>query len=306
MKIAIIGLGHVGSTSAYTVLLRGIADVISLFDVDEKKVQGCLYDLEHASIVLGRKTIIKAGKYQELKDYDFIIVTAGTKPNNTSSRSAGMYTAYNIVSSIATEVKKSGFKGYAIILSNPLDVMTYTFYKFSGLDRNHVIGTGTLLDNARYISILSKKLDVSPNNIEGYVIGEHGELSTILFSSTKIGNIFLEDYLKENHIDVLSFEKEVTDEVISIGFTIVQLQGYTHYGVASSACDIVEKIIEDKFISLPVSIIVDDIAISKVVSLNNSFITEDKIALSLKEKEIFVEAEKKIREQILLLGGLHG
>ncbi len=267
---AVIGLGYVGKTIAYSITKENLFDEIYLIDINDKLVEGEVKDLNDGSF-LSYKTNIKKGKYSDLIDnnVEFIFIAAGLAQGGFKSRLEQTDAALKIFDSILKEIQKVNYNGFIIVASNPVDILTYYTTKYlSYIDNKKIIGTGTLLDTNRYKNILGEKLNVDPRDIDGFVLGEHGAGAVPLFDSTKIKGFLLNDYLKENSINI--DRNEIEDEVKKRGFYILQEKGSTYYGVSECASFIVKNIIDDKNINLSLSVLAPskDFAYSYLVNLN--------------------------------------
>lgn len=254
----VIGCGHVGSTAAYSLILKKLVQEIHLLDVNETLLLGAINDLRHSAIFQDIK--VDKGTYENLNEYDYVIITAGPSQSlaGGATRLNGLKKADQIVKTIADNFKNSGYKGYVIIASNPLDLMTYAFWKYSDLSKKQIIGTGTLLDTVRYHSILAEKFSIDSQKISGPVLGEHGESSFIVGSKTVVSNESLSSYLKQKNIPYDAFISEINDEVKKIGFDIVSTQGATYYGIGNTIATIIEALESDGETILPLSTVVSD------------------------------------------------
>ena len=251
-KIVIAGAGNVGEAIGYTLMLRKQASEIVFVDINEARAQGSALDIKHGTAFL-HEDIIRSGGYEECADADIIIVAAGVarKPGQTRLDLA------KINVGIACDITKSIMK-YAkdpmiVVVSNPVDIMTYTITKESGLNPNQVIGTGTSLDTARFRCLIGEKCKVSVNDINAYIIGEHGDSQVSLWSKVNIGGEDLDAYLEHNP-EIGPFDKAAIDrEVCTSGANIISKKGATFYGVAMATSKIVDAILDDQRTVIPVS-----------------------------------------------------
>ena len=255
-KALIIGCGHVGSTAAYSLILKNLVQEIFLLDVNESLLFGAINDLRHSAVFQNIK--VQKGSYKDLNAYDYIIITAG--PSQTLSGGAtrlnGLFKADQIIKNIAENFKSSDYKGYVILASNPLDLMTYAFWKYSGLSKKQIIGTGTLLDTIRYLAILAEKFDIPTGAISGLVLGEHGESSFVVGSKTTLFDKSLKQFLDERAISYDDFISDINKEVKKSGFDIVSTQGATYYGIGNTIATIIEALETEQERILPLSTIV--------------------------------------------------
>ena len=186
-KVVLIGTGFVGMSMAYTMLNRGGVNELVLIDIDKNKTEGEEMDLNHGMSFAPQKMIIKAGDYDECKDAQVIVITAGIAQKPGQTRLELAETNAKIIKDITKKIMNSGFNGIIIVASNPVDLMTYVVAKVSGLPTNQVFGSGTVLDTARLRYILSDYFNVSSKNIHAYIMGEHGDSSFIPWNHAYVG-----------------------------------------------------------------------------------------------------------------------
>lgn len=167
-KIAIIGAGLVGSTTAFNLITQGVCDEILMIDINKEKAYGEVMDLNHCIEYLNRNTKVVTGEYKDCKDVDIVVITAGPPPKPGQSRLDTLELSAKITESIVNPIMESGFKGYFIIVSNPVDIIAHYVYKISQLPKNHIIGTGTSVDSARLKNFIGELLNVDPRSVEGY------------------------------------------------------------------------------------------------------------------------------------------
>ena len=192
-KISIIGAGSVGSTIAYTLSNEDIASEIVLIDINKKKVEGEVMDIAQGTCFRDPVSII-AGEYEDAKDSDIVIITSGIARKPGQTRIELTQTNVNILKSITPEIVKAAPNAIYIIVSNPVDIMTYVFTKISGLPENQILGSGTMLDSARLRCGLSEHLNIAQKNIHAYVFGEHGDTSFIPWSGAYVSGVSLDEY----------------------------------------------------------------------------------------------------------------
>jgi len=240
-KITIIGAGSVGATIAYTLSSETMVSEIVLIDINKEKVEGEVMDIVQGTFFRDSISII-AGNYEDAKDSDIVIITSGIARKPGQTRIELAQTNVNIMKSIAPEIAKAAPNAFYIIVSNPVDVMTYVFTKISGIPENQIIGSGTTLDTARLRHGLSEQLGVAQKNIDAYVFGEHGDTSFILWSAARVNGLPLEEYLST--MNQCSKEPKVLDKeemityVRKSGGKIIANKGATFYAVAVSVCHI--------------------------------------------------------------------
>jgi L-lactate dehydrogenase len=223
-SIGIIGMGWVGSSTAISILQRGICNELLLFDLKPGLAEGEALDLNHGSSYYPTSNV-KSANISEMKHCSIIVITAGRGGKINETRLELIKDNITIAKSISEELK--GYKGILIIVSNPVDVLTYYYQKFSGLPASRVIGTGTMLDTARIREIIGKKLDVSPQNIHAQVVGEHGESGTIIWSSASIGGINLRKWKGWK----TAYEEEIENQVKKAAQEIIKRKGSTNHAI---------------------------------------------------------------------------
>lgn len=248
-KVAIIGLGHVGATTAYTLVSRDLVDELVLFDKHEKIVTSQYKDLKDGQVGLNSHVKVMRPSISELKDTDIVIFSAGKI--SVQHGSGNRFDELNYTKKVAEEwgpkLKEAGFNGILIDITNPCDVITRHLQELSGLPKNHVFGTGTSLDTARMKQAVSDKLGIHPNSVHGYVLGEHGESQFVPWTSVRVENTILSDRLDNEEQDAL--EKQAKQNGVDIFFG----KGFTSYGIANQAALIVQTVLSDSKKIMPVS-----------------------------------------------------
>ncbi len=238
-KITIIGAGSVGSTIAYTLSNQDIASEIVLIDINKEKVDGEVMDIVQGTCFRDPISIV-AGDYADAKDSDIVIITSGIARKPGQTRLELTQTNVNILKSITPQIVKEAPKALYVIVSNPVDVMTYVFTKISGLPENQVIGSGTLLDTARLRFGLSEYLNVAQKNIHAYVFGEHGDTSFVPWSCAEVSGAELDEFMnmmKKNGKLPEDLDKEgMVEYVHKSGGQIIARKGATFYAVSVSVC----------------------------------------------------------------------
>ena len=236
-KITIIGAGSVGSTIAYTLANQDIASEIVMIDINKNKVEGEVMDIIQGTYFRNPISIV-AGEYEDAKDSDIVIITSGIARRPGQTRLELAQTNVNILKSITPEIVKAAPNAKYIIVSNPVDVMTYVFHKVSGLPENQIIGSGTVLDTARLRCGLSEHFGVAQKNVHAYVFGEHGDSSFVPWSSACISAIPIDKYpavMKASGVDVEPIDKEAMIEYVrKSGGKIIANKGATFYAVSAS------------------------------------------------------------------------
>lgn len=256
-KVAIIGCGMVGATTAYTLMQHGLFSEMVLVDVNKERAEGEAMDINHG-MTFASPMDIYAGDYDDIMDAAIIVVTAGAgqKPGETRldlvKKNAG------ILGTIIPEIAKRNYQGILLIVANPVDILTHVAQKMSGLPRNRVFGSGTVLDTARLKFLLGRHLNVDNRNIEAYIIGEHGDSEIPVWSSANVGGVPIHDFCEMrgfyNHEKAM---EEIANGVKNSAYEIIRKKKATYYGIAMGVQRICEAIVRDEKSILPVSIYLD-------------------------------------------------
>ena len=238
-KITIIGAGSVGATIAYTLSGQDIASELVLIDINKEKVKGEVMDIEQGTCFRDPISIV-AGDYADAKDSDIVIITSGIARKPGQTRIELTQTNVNILKEITPEIVKAAPNALYIIVSNPVDIMTYVFTKISGLPENQIIGSGTILDSARLRCGLSEHFQVAQRNIHAYVYGEHGDTSFVPWSAARIAGVNVDDYYEiaekfGKKIEELDKEAMLT-YVQKSGGQVIANKGATFYAVTRGVC----------------------------------------------------------------------
>ena len=293
-KITIIGSGAVGSTIAYTLTTLGLASEIVIIDINGEKALGEALDIRQGTPFCSPCNIY-AGLYCDAVDSDIVIITCGIARKPGQSRLDLAQTNVNILKSITPEITKYAPNAIYVIVSNPVDVLTYAFTKFSGIPEERIIGSGTILDTARLRARISEYYRVNQQNIHAYVLGEHGDTAVVPWSIANISNVPVEDYgnsLKNNDGFYPEFKKnEVEDFVRKSGGRVIRRKGATYYAVSMSVCHLCKCLLSGIDTSLTVSTMVHgeyglhDVALSLVNVVGKNGI-HGKIMVPLTDAEI--------------------
>ena len=245
-KITIIGAGSVGSTIAYTLAHDEIASEIVLIDINKEKVEGDVMDIEQGTCFRSPVSLV-AGDYADAKDSDIVIITSGIARKPGQTRIELTQTNVNILKSITPQIVKEAPDAKYIIVSNPVDIMTYVFTKISGLPENQIMGSGTILDTARLRYGLSEHFKVAQGNIHAYVFGEHGDTSFIPWTGAYISGLSTDEYyeeMKAHGKDVKPLDKEAMLEYVQkSGGKVIAKKGATFYAVSATVCQLVGLIL---------------------------------------------------------------
>lgn len=251
-KIMLVGTGFVGMSFAYSLLSEKGIDELVLVDVNADKAKGEQMDLSDGLLYANTKMKITAGSYADAADTNIVVLTAGAAQKPGQSRLELVKINANITKGVCEELKKNHFNGLLVVANNPVDIMTYVAWKTSGLPKNHVIGSGTVLDTARLRHALSERLGFADSNIHAYIMGEHGDSSFVPWIHSYIGAKNLLEYLDENDID-LSELQNIYIDVRDKAYKIIDLKRATYYGIGLALKRIVSCILNNERAILPVS-----------------------------------------------------
>jgi len=252
IKIAVIGAGSVGSTTAYTLVMKNLAAEVILVDINEAKEEGEVMDINDAlSFVETGK--IRGGSYQDAATADVIVITAGLpQKSGDQNRLELVNKNKEILRSIFDQIKPLNPEAKIVVVSNPVDIMTYYAQEFSGLPRNQVFGTGTSLDTSRLRTEIALALDINVQSVDGFVLGEHGESEFVAWSTVSVGGVLIKDKLGSDKLDEIA--KKVRDDAKNI----IDRKGSTFYGIAAVTTDIIESVLLDQNKVLPISSRIED------------------------------------------------
>lgn len=295
-KVVIIGCGNVGMSYAYALLnQKTYVNELVLIDINTKKVEGEVMDLNHCLAYSPSKITIKLGDYKDCKDAKIVVISAGANQNVGETRMDLIHKNSKIFKSIVDNVMSSGFNGIFLVATNPLDIMTYLTYKYSNLPTNKVLGTGTTLDTARLRYLMSEKIGISPTSIEAFVIGEHGDSEFIPWSNVSIALKGIDEYLSEEEKNKLEVD------VRNSAYEIINRKGATYYGIGMCLVRITEAILGDENLVLSVSAYdkENNIYISTPAIINKDGVKEKiYIPLTKEEKEKIKYSIKCIKDAI--------
>ena len=289
-KVAVVGCGFVGAASAFALMQSGLFSEMVLIDVDHERAEGEALDIGHG-MPLAKPMQIYAGDYDDAADAAIIVVTAGANQKPGETRLDLVKKNVNIFKSIMPEIAKRNCAGVMLVVANPVDILTYTAIKYSGMPHGRVIGSGTVLDTTRLKYLLGEHLRVDSRSIHTYIIGEHGDSEFAAWSITNISGVPLHDFCEmrghHNHDEAM---KQIEDGVRNSAYEIIKRKHATYYGIAMSVKRICEAIIRDEKSVLPVSSLMADVYGVKDVALSMPAIVgkdgvEDLIPLKLNAEE---------------------
>lgn len=304
-KVVVVGTGFVGTSIAYSMINQGIVNDLVLIDVNQEKAEGEALDLLDG-IAWGQENVnVKSGGYEECKDANVVVITAGINQKPGQTRLELVDTNAKIMKSIVDEVMKSGFDGVFVIASNPVDVLTYCTWKASGLPASRVVGTGTTLDTTRFRKELATKLEMDPRSIHGYIIGEHGDSEVAVWSHTTVGGKPILEFIVQNNRLEVGDLQTLSDKVKNAAYEIIDRKKATYYGIGMSTARIVKAILNNEQAVLPVSSYLEgqygeEGIFTGVPSVVNQTGVREIIELNIDayERKAFKNSVKQLREVI--------
>ncbi len=292
-KITIIGAGSVGATVAYTLAIQGVASEIVLIDINKEKAFGEALDI-YQGTPYSHSCLVSEGDYADAAGSDIVVVTSGVARKPGQSRLDLAQTNVNIIKSIAPQIVKHAPDAIYVIVSNPVDVLTYAFCKYSGLPEKQIIGSGTILDTSRLRAYLSEFYEMNQVNVHAYVLGEHGDSSFVPWSLANISNIPIDVYpwalADDTNFPVLD-KAAALEHVKKSGGKVIQSKGATYYAVSMSVCHICKCILTGIDTALTVSTMlhgeygIDDVCLSLLNIVGKKGVSS-KIILPLTPDEV--------------------
>ena len=293
-KISVIGAGSVGATVANDLMVQGIASEIVLVDVNKNKAFGEAMDI-YQGAPYNSPAIVRSGDYPEVAGSDIVVITCGIARKPGMTRLDLAQTNVNIIKDVAKNTVQYAPNAIYVIVSNPVDVLTYVFHKVSGLPENQIIGSGTILDTSRLQSELAKRFHISPKNVHAHVYGEHGDSAFVPWSLATIANNHLDDYKDsspdKDRINWNRNYEEIEEFVKKSGGIVIENKGATFYAVAMSVCHICKCIFNGAGTALTVSTMmhgeygVDDVCLSTLALVDRTGV-RGKILNKLTDEEV--------------------
>ncbi|KAI3468931.1 hypothetical protein Pfo_025594 [Paulownia fortunei] len=255
-KITVVGVGNVGMAIAQTILTQDLADELTLVDAKEEKLRGEMLDLQHAAAFLPRTKIHASLDYAATANSDLCIVTAGARQNPGESRLNLLQRNVALFKHIVPPLAKYSPDCIILVVSNPVDLLTYVAWRLSGFPANRVIGSGTNLDSSRFRFLIADHLDVNAQDVQAYIVGEHGDSSVALWSSISVGGVPVLSFLKRQQI---AYEKETLEnihkEVVQSAYEVIRLKGYTSWAIGYSVASLARTLLRDQRRIHPVSVL---------------------------------------------------
>ncbi len=256
-KVAIIGCGFVGSSIAFTLMQRGLFTEMVLLDVDGAKAEGEAMDLSHGLPYIASMDI-RAGTYDDIGDCALVVITAGVNQKQGETRLDLIGKNVAILKNIIPQITSRGFEGILLIVSNPVDVLTYAAYRISGYPKRRVIGSGTVLDTARLKYLLGERLRVDSRSVHAFIIGEHGDSELAVWSGANVSGVDLPAFFQlQGQKDAQTALQEIYEGVRDSAYEIIARKGATYYGIAMAVARIADSIVKDERAVLPVSVLLE-------------------------------------------------
>lgn len=281
-KISIVGAGSVGMACAFSILLRGLSDQLVLVDMNEGKLKGEMMDLQHGSSFVKMPDIVASKDYRVTQNSSLVVITAGARQEKGETRLNLVQRNVAIFKLMITDIMAYSPKCKLIVVSNPVDILTYVTWKLSGLPQSQVIGSGCNLDTARFRFLIGQKLGIHPESCHGWVLGEHGDSSVPVWSGVNVAGVLLKDLNPDLGTDKdPELWKHVHRDVIASAYEIIKMKGYTSWAIALSVADLAESILKNLRRVHPVSTIIkglygikEEVALSVPCVLGENGITD--------------------------------
>ncbi|MEK3798309.1 L-lactate dehydrogenase [Peribacillus sp. FSL H8-0477] len=289
-RVALIGAGSVGSSYAFALLNQSITEELVIIDLNENKAMGDAMDLNHGKVFAPNPTKTWYGTYADCKDADVVCICAGANQKPGETRLALVEKNLRIFKGIVEEIMASGFDGIFLIATNPVDILTYATWKFSGLPKERIIGSGTILDTGRFRFMLGEYFDIAPANVHAYIIGEHGDTELPVWSHADIGGVSITELIKRNPEYTMKDLDELFINVRDAAYQIIEKKGATFYGIAMGLARITKAILNNENSVLTVSTYLEgeygteDVYIGVPAVVNRNGIREI-VELTLSEQE---------------------
>ncbi|XP_061891798.1 L-lactate dehydrogenase A chain [Entelurus aequoreus] len=291
-KVTVVGVGMVGMATAMSILLKDLCDELALVDVMEDKLKGEVMDLQHGSFFLKTHKIVGDKDYSVTANSRVVVVTAGARQQEGESRLNLVQRNVNIFKFIIPNIVKYSPNCILMIVSNPVDILTYVAWKLSGFPRHRIIGSGTNLDTARFRHLMGERLHLHPSSCHGWIIGEHGDSSVAVWSGVNVAGVSLQGINPSIGVDGDGDDwKSVHKQVVDGAYEVIKLKGYTSWAIGMSVADLVASITKNMHKVHPVSTLVkgmygvkEEVFLSVPSVLGNTGLT-DVINMNLKPEE---------------------
>ncbi|GAA5417172.1 L-lactate dehydrogenase [Paraliobacillus ryukyuensis] len=301
-KVVIIGTGFVGASYAYSLVNQGIVNELVLVDLNKERAEGEARDLNHGMpFAFASPMKIRSGDYDECKNADLVVITAGANQAPGETRLDLAAKNAKIMKGIVTSIMDSGFKGILLVATNPVDVLTHVALEVSNLPKERVIGSGTILDTARFRYLLSEYYQVDSRNVHAYIIGEHGDSELPVWSHVQIGGVPIEKYGKITDVEKDPDMINIYENVRDAAYHIIERKGATYYGIGLGLARLTKAILYNENAIVTVSALfegeygIDNVYLG-IPAVVNEYGVREKLELDLNENEL-----KKLRESAAIL-----
>lgn len=306
-KVSIIGTGFVGATTAYTLMLSGLVSELVLVDVNKEKAEGEAMDLSHGGPFI-RPVKVIAGDYPDCEGSGIVIISAGANQKPGETRIELVKKNAKVFRAIIPELVKYCSESILLVVTNPVDILTYLTYKISGFKKEKVIGSGTVLDTARFKSLLGEHVKVDARNVHSYILGEHGDTEFATWSITNIAGMNMDTFCKNCQKCSGDSKEEIFENVRNAAYKIIEKKGATYYAVGLTVRRIVEAILRDENSILTVSSLVEGLYGLENVCLSLPTIVNSKgignvlnLELNSTEKEALIHSANSLKEVIKII-----
>lgn len=308
-KCAVIGCGNVGATTAYSLMLSGLFNEIVLLDIDAKRARGEAEDIAHG-IPFNSPVEIYAGNYSDIEDAGIVIITAGVSQKPGETRIDLIQRNTKVFSSIIDQITATKFDGIILVVTNPVDILTYVTIALSKFDSRRVLGSGTVLDTARLKQLMGNKFGVDARNIHTFIIGEHGDSELPVWSSANVSGIDINSYCNNFVCDCNDSALQTTFESVrDAAYSIIEAKGATYYAIAEAVKRIVTAIVRDERTILPVSTLltgqygISDVCLGVPCVVGKNGVEEIlEIPLSETERKNFIRSANALQNAISTIG----
>lgn len=312
-KVAIVGCGLVGSTTAFSLITQGICDEVMMIDINKERAYGEMLDLQDCIEYLNKNVKVYTGDYSDCGDVDIIVITAGAPPKQGQTRLDTLELSAKICKSIVDPIMQIGFDGIFLVISNPVDIITHYVHFLSGLPKNQVIGTGTAIDSARLQNMIAQITRVDPRSVHAYSMGEHGDSQMVPWSTVTVAGKPFYDVIADNKelvgdVDLEDLRYKTTQE----GWEILNRKGTTYYGIATACAGIIKAILDDENRIVPVSTLLEgeygeNNVYAGVPTVLNRMGASDVLEIHMTPGELarFKESTKLIREYTDKIMAIH-
>lgn len=308
-RVVIIGAGMVGATYAYALMISGLVSEIVIIDLNEERATGEVMDLNHG-LPFVRPAVIRTGSYADCATADLVVVTAGAAQKEGETRIDLVHKNTEIFKGIIPQIIASGTEAALLIATNPVDIMTYVTYKLSGLPKQRVIGSGTVLDTARFRYLLSEHCRIDPANVHAYILGEHGDSELPVWSLANIAGLRFTEYCPVCGKNCGPLKKEqIFENVKNAAYQIIKAKGATYYAIGLALVNITESILRNEFSVLTVSTYLEgeyglqDVCLSLPTVVARAGVNKIiKLTLNEKEEEMLKHSAAVLKEVIAETG----